>query len=272
LLPLGFPKDLLVEPQPVAFRAADGLEIHAQLFARPPRAGERRPAVVFFHGGPRRQMLLGWHAMEYYHNTYAFNQYLASRGYVVLSVNYRSGTGYGVDFREASAYGAAGASEFNDVLGAARYLASRTDVDVKRVGAWGGSYGGYLVALGLARASDLYAAGVDIHGVHDWRTETRLYLDSDGPEVQQAARKLALDSSPLGHVSTWKSPVLLIHGDDDPSVAFSQTVQLAEALRKRGVAFDHLVFPDEVHEFLRHARWVEAFRAAAAFLEKHLRP
>ena len=124
--------------------------------------------MIFFHGGSRRQMLLGWHYMDYYHNAYGMNQYLASLGYVVLAVNYRSGIGYGLNFREAINYGASGASEFNDVLGAGLYLRTRPDVDPKRIGLWGGSYGGYLTALGLARASDLFAAGVDFHGVHDW--------------------------------------------------------------------------------------------------------
>ena len=119
-------------------------------------------------------MLLGWHYMDYYNNSYAMNQYLASLGYIVLSVNYRSGIGYGLDFREALNYGATGASEFNDVLGAGLYLRSRPDVDPKRIGLWGGSYGGYLTALGLARASDLFAVGVDFHGVHDWSADARL--------------------------------------------------------------------------------------------------
>ena len=154
------------------FPAADGLKLHGQLFLPSgARAGERHPAVVFFHGGSRRQMLLGWHYMQYYHNAYALNQYLASRGYIVLSVNYRSGIGYGMEFREALNYGATGASEFNDVLGAGLYLRSRPDVDPARIGLWGGSYGGYLTALGLARASDLFACGVDFHGVHDWNLE-----------------------------------------------------------------------------------------------------
>ncbi len=118
-------------------------------------------------------MLLGFHYMYYYSNAYALNQYLASQGYVVLSVNYRSGIGYGMNFREALNYGATGASEFNDVTGAALYLKSRPDVDPARVGLWGGSYGGYLTALGLARASNLFAAGVDFHGVHNWNEVIR---------------------------------------------------------------------------------------------------
>src|SRR5499427_9657490 len=96
------------------------------------------------------------------------NQYLASRGYVVLSVNYRSGIGYGRGFREAPGRAGRGASEYQDVVAAGKYLQSRPEVDASRVGLWGGSYGGYLTALGLARNSDLFAAGVDFHGVHDW--------------------------------------------------------------------------------------------------------
>jgi dipeptidyl aminopeptidase/acylaminoacyl peptidase len=266
-----FPEQALVAPEPVVFKSPDGLEIRGQLF-RPARfqTSGRQPAVIFFHGGPQRQMLLGWHFARYYHNAYAFNQFLASRGYIVLSVNYRSGTGYGMEFREALRYGAVGASEFSDVLGAASYLRNRPDVDASRIGLWGGSYGGYLTALGLSRASELFAAGVDLHGVHDWRTEAKLFLPSDSLEVQQAALRLALESSPMAHVKTWRSPVLLIHGDDDRNVEFRQTVQLVEALRGQGVEFEQLVFPDEVHEFLTHASWLEAFRAAVDFLDRKL--
>src|SRR3989442_14045667 len=120
------------------------------------------------HGGPMREMLLGWHYRDYYHNSYAMNQYLASRGYMVLSVNYRSGIGYGRAFRLAPHRGARGASEYQDIVAGAKYLQSRDDVDKKRIGLWGGSYGGYLTALGLARNSDIFAAGVDFHGVHGW--------------------------------------------------------------------------------------------------------
>src|SRR5439155_15752704 len=124
-----------LERQQVVFSAAEGMLIHGQLLLpKGLRAGERRPAVIFFHGGSRRQMLLGWHYMYYYRNAYALNEYFASRGYVVLSVNYRSGIGYGLDFREALHYGAQGASEFNDVMGAGVYLRTRADVDGAKIG------------------------------------------------------------------------------------------------------------------------------------------
>ena len=277
LVPAGFPSASLIKPQPVVITAADGMRIHGQLFLPTnAKAGERHPALAFFHGGSRRQMLLGFHYMYYYSNAFAMNQFLASQGYVVLSVNYRSGIGYGMQFREALNYGAEGGSEYNDVVGAGLYLKSRDDVDPSRIGLWGGSYGGYLTAMGLSRASDLFAAGVDFHGVHDWSS----LRDTSGPppggdpkaqrEYQEALR-LAFDSSPMATVDNWKSPVLLIHGDDDRNVSFAQTVMLAEALRARHVDFEELIFPNEIHDFLRHDHWLESYRAAADFFARKLR-
>jgi len=267
-IPADFPAESLVVPQQVIYSASDGMPIHAQLFLPPAGTpGARHPALVFMHGGSRRQMLPGWHYMDYYNNAYGMNQYLASQGYVVLSINYRSGIGYGLNFREAIDYGPTGASEFHDVEGAGLYLRGRPDVDPARIGLWGGSYGGYLTALGLARASDLFAAGVDFHGVHDWSAR----LGGAPPAAGNAdAVRVAFESSPMASVKTWRSPVLLIHGDDDRNVDFSQTVQLAGALRHQGVAFEQLIIPDEIHGFLRHASWLRAYSAAADFFHRKL--
>ena len=269
-MPADFPT-ALVEPQQVMLSAADGMKFRGQLFVPTNhRSGERHPAVIFFHGGSRRQMLLGWHYMGYYHNAYALNQFLASRGYVVLSVNYRSGTGYGMEFREALAYGANGASELQDVVGAGLYLRSRDDVDPDKIALWGGSYGGYLTALGLSRAPDLFAAGVDIHGVHDWNIVIRNFVPTYDVEKHAAFARLAFESSPMSSIDGWRAPVLLIHGDDDRNVPFSESVDLAEALAKRDVDYEELVFPDEVHGFLLHENWLKAFRAAADFIYRKL--
>jgi dipeptidyl aminopeptidase/acylaminoacyl peptidase len=270
-IPADFPGARFVTPKQVIFSAADGLEIHGQLFLPTDlKRGEKRPAAIFFHGGSQRQMLLGWHYMEYYSNAYAMNQYLASKGYVVLAVNYRSGIGYGLDFREALNYGADGASEFNDVMGAGVYLRNRHEVDGKRIASWGGSYGGYLTALALARASDLFAAGVDMHGVHDWNLEIPTFTPSYDPKEHVDFARLAFESSPMASVSTWRSPVLLVHGDDDRNVPFAETVQLVEALRRQGVQFEELIFPDEIHDFLLHRDWLRAYTASADFLDRKL--
>ncbi len=278
-VPATFPARALVEPEQVIFTARDGLRIHNQLFVpRNLRRGERRPAMIFIHGGSRRQMLLGWHYGGYYHNTYAFNQYLASQGYVVLSVNFRSGIGYGKEFRQPADYGWQGASEYLDILAARDYLASRPDVDPTKIGLWGGSYGGYLTALGLARNSDLFAAGVDIHGVHDWARGlqyfgSRLFdFDPQHPGRADSLYAVAYAASPLIGLENWRSPVLLVHSDDDRNVDFWHTVELARQLREKGdVVVETLVFPDDVHSFLLHSNWIDTFRASSRFLERHLR-
>ncbi|HEY2686622.1 MAG TPA: prolyl oligopeptidase family serine peptidase [Steroidobacteraceae bacterium] len=268
-----FPRGRLLTPASVRLPERAGVAAHGILFTPNDKGGAPHPAVIFMHGGPVRQMLLGWHYMDYYSNAYAENQYLASKGYVVLALNYRGGIGYGLDFREPANQGASGASEYNDVLAAADFLKGRPDVDPKRIGLWGGSYGGNLTALGLARNSDIFKAGVDLHGVHDWhhwyleqRDGHPLYILDAGAEAQAEA----LAASPISSIGHWRSPVLLIQGDDDHNVAFSETVRLAQALREQGVPYEDLVFPDELHGFLRHVSWLRAYEATADFLDRKL--
>jgi dipeptidyl aminopeptidase/acylaminoacyl peptidase len=270
-LPASFPSGELVVPESVTFPATDGRTVYGQLFL-PPEAspGERRPAVLFFHGGSRRQMLLGFHNRGYYHNAYAMNQYLAARGHVVLAVNYRSGVGYGLHFREAEDYGAEGATEVRDVIGAALWIRARPDVDPDRVGLWGGSYGGFLTAQGLVHAPELFAAGVDIHGVHDWNEGIQNFRPDYEPENLPDLSRRAFQASPMALVDRWEDPVLLIHGDDDRNVRFTETVSLARELTLRDVPHEVLVFPDEVHGFLMHRNWLRAFEATAAWFEEWL--
>jgi dipeptidyl aminopeptidase/acylaminoacyl peptidase len=269
LFPASFPKTKLIIPEPVSIQTRDGMKIPAQLFLPANhKQGEKYPAVIFFHGGSRRQMLLGFNYGQYYHHAYALNQFLAAQGYVVMSVNFRSGIGYGLDFREAIDYGAAGASEFNDVLAAGEHLKQRADVDGARIGLWGGSYGGYLTALGLTRAPELFSCGVDIHGVHDWNIVIKNFVPSYDAEKQQAFARKAFESSPIHFIKSWKAPVLLIHGDDDRNVPFGETVSLVEKLRAQNVYFEQLVFPDEVHSFLLHENWLRAYKATAEFFKK----
>jgi len=275
ITPASFPASALVEPTQVTFNAPDGQRIHGQLFLPANhRAGQRYPAVVYLHGGSRAQMVLGYHyhRFDYYQKPYALIQYLANQGYIVMSVNYRSGTGYGMKFREALNYGSAGASEVQDVVAGGRYLRQRPDVDADRVGVWGGSYGGYLTAMALATASDVFAAGFDMHGVHSW--DARLNFSpfsglsvAERERIAQTARK----SSPIGNVATWKSPVLFVQGDDDRNVHFNQGVAMMAALRARDVDIEYLVLPNEIHSFLRHDSWERAFEAGADFLDRKLK-
>ena len=258
-LPKDFPVDAQVVPQSVITKAEDGLEIHNQLFLpNDIKPGEKRPAIIFVHGGPVRQMLLGYHYMHFYHIAYAVNQWLASQGYVVMSVNYRSGIGYGRSFRMAPNRGAAGNSEYQDVVAGAKYLQSRADVDPKRVGIWGLSYGGLLTSQALARNSDIFACGVDMAGVH-------LYTNVLDPE------NVAYKSSSISAIDKWKSPVLLFQGDDDRNVAFTQMTGLVQLLRARDVYYELVVFPDDVHEPLLHQRYLYEFHRMDTFLRKFLK-
>ncbi|MDH7638748.1 S9 family peptidase [Sphingomonas oryzagri] len=269
-----YPAAALVTPKLVSWAAPDGLSIQGQLF-EPPGPKKKRPAVIFVHGGPPRQMLLGWHYMGYYSNAYALNQYLASRGFVVLSVNYRLSVGYGRAFEQPDHAGPAGGSEYQDVLAGARWLQQQPGVDPARIGIWGGSYGGYLTGMALSRNSDVFKAGSDLHGVHDWSRDV-------AEETQPAKRyeqgdwqqflKVAFESSPDAQIAGWRSPVLLIQGDDDRNVRFDQTVDLAGRLTQAGVPFEELVLPNEIHGFLRHDSWLKADAATARFLTEKLGP
>jgi dipeptidyl aminopeptidase/acylaminoacyl peptidase len=263
----------LVEPQQVIFKSGDGLEIHGQLFVpAQAKSGAKLPALIFMHGGPIRQMLLGFHYFSYYTNAYALNQYLASKGYIALSVNYRSGIGYGRAFRTAEHQGPRGASEYQDILAAAKFLRERPDIDPNRIGLWGGSYGGYLTALGLARDSDLFAAGVDLHGVHDWSFRAKLHGDTDWGIHGDAMMQEAFRSSPVADIRFWTSPVLFIIGDDDRNVDFAETTDLVQRLRTQGnVTIETLILPDEVHDFLRYATWLKAYKATEDFFDRHLK-
>jgi dipeptidyl aminopeptidase/acylaminoacyl peptidase len=272
IIPVDFPEAQLVTPKQVVFKSEDGLDIHGQLFL-PKDQKQRGPALIFTHGGPIRQMMLGFHYMQYYHNAYAQNQYLASKGYTVLSVNYRLGIMYGRAFREPPNSVWRGGSEYKDVIAGAKFLQELETVDPQRIGLWGGSYGGFLTAMGLARNSDIFKAGVDFHGVHDWSSFLQFWVDNPdtSPDIKEA-RELAFKSSPVASVSTWRSPVLFIHGDDDRNVPFQQTTDLVEKLRARNVALEELIFPDEIHDLLRHSSWLRAYKATAKFFDHKLAP
>jgi dipeptidyl aminopeptidase/acylaminoacyl peptidase len=259
-----------VKPEQVILKAADGTTVHGQLFINRSLTG-KRPGLVFMHGGPIRQMLLGFHYSDYYINSYAFNQYLASQGYVVLSVNFRSGIGYGRDFRRAKNQGPRGASEYQDVIAAAKHLQSLPEVNAAKIGLWGGSYGGYLTAMGLSRSPEIFKAGVDLHGVHDWAFRAREFSPGGSWGITDKDMDVAYKSSPISDLSKWTAPVLLVHGDDDRNVLFQQTTDLAEKLRDKNVPVEVLVLPDEIHGFLRYDSWKRVFESAKDFFDRTLK-
>ncbi|GAB3785544.1 hypothetical protein GCM10028818_47310 [Spirosoma horti] len=272
LVPANFPTSQLVVPKQVTFKSPDGMNVHGQLF-EPAGGPSKKPTLIYVHGGPPRQMLLGWNYSDYYANSYALNQYLASQGFVVLSVNYRLGIGYGYAFHQPENGGATGASEYQDVRAAAVWLAEQPQVDATKIGIYGGSYGGYLTALALARDSKLFAAGVDIHGVHDWSQQRYGVSSTDRyekiPDADKAA-KIVWESSPVSSISGWTSPVLIIHGDDDRNVRFNQSTDLVRRLEKQGVPMEKLVIVDDTHHWMKHTNALKMSAATADYFKRKL--
>jgi dipeptidyl aminopeptidase/acylaminoacyl peptidase len=251
-----FPREAHVDPEVVIVKSPDGMEIHNQLFLpKDLTPGERRPAIVFVHGGPVRQMLPAYHYMHFYSWAFGYNQYLASQGYVVLSVNFRSGVGYGRSFRNAPNSGGRGNAEYQDVLAAGKWLQARPDVDPARVGIWGLSYGGVLTAQALARNSDVFVAGADLAGVHLW-----------GSSLDTAS--ISYKSSAIAAMDTWKSPVFLVHGDDDRNVDFAQTVGLVQLLRARNIHHEMMIIPDDLHESMFHGIWIDTWNRITDFMKR----
>jgi dienelactone hydrolase len=252
-VPASFPGKFLVEPELVEFSASDGQKAFGQLFV------PRKPngcAIIFSHGGIRRQMLPGFHYMEAYNYLYEMNQYLASRGCVVLSVEYRSSIMRGEAFRNAPGWGFTANSEMRDFVGAARYLLARKDVSAERgVGIYGLSWGGYMTAEALALHSDLFKVGFDMAGVHT------------APDPAGFAH------SAIGRLDTLTSPLLLIQGDDDMNVNFDDGIVLARAMRMRRpqVEFIQHAVPGQTHELsLTFRRLVKVYSEGSEFLLSHL--
>lgn len=275
LIPTVFPEKSLVTPKKVTFLSPDGVTVHADLF-EPMNNSGKKPAIVYIHGGPPRQMLLGWHYSDYYSNAYASNQYLASLGFVVLSVNYRLGIGYGYDFHQPADAGMRGASEYRDIKAAGEWLAQQPNVEATKIGVYGGSYGGFLTALALGRDSKLFAAGVDIHGVHDFTTERfRGFVNAERavekvPDLEKAMQ-VGWESSPVSSVGSWTSPVLVIHGDDDRNVRFNQSTDLVKRLEKKGVPMETLVIVDDTHHWMAHKNALLVYQATADFFVRRLK-
>lgn len=268
LIPAEFPLKEMVEPKHVRFSAPDGRLVYGQLFS-PKKAVKNHPAIVYVHGGPQRQMYLGWSPMDYYSIDYALNQYLVNLGFTVLSVNYRLGLGYGHDFHKPANAGAQGASEYQDIKAAGEWLAKQPNIDGQRIGIYGGSYGGYLTALALGKDSKLFAAGVDIHGVNNRFSNNAAEGKAPAPDADLAA-KLATQSSPVTYINTWTSPTLIIHADDDRNVAFSQSIDLAKRFEDKKFEFEFLVIPDDTHHWMKFSNGVRVSEATADFLKRKL--
>jgi len=235
---------------------------NAQIYA--PTTPGPHPAIIFLHGGPQRQTFSDAAPSAFYSRFGWMNRALASKGYVVLQLNYRSGNGQGRAFRRIRGVARGGAGEFKDLMAAQIYLASRKDVDRAHIGVWGDSWGGWLTALGLARRSDLFASGVVVSGVYD------LSKTSFGPLLNPQARSLAKASSAAGSIDAWRAPVLIVHGVGDNTVPYSQATSMYEALKARGRPAELFSFPREAHALQLEQDWTLLYDKASAFFDRTL--
>lgn len=250
-IPPSFRAATLVEPQSVEFAGTDGEKAYGHLFTP---SQSRGCGVIFVHGGIRRQMLPGFHYMEAYSHLYELNQYFAGRGCAVLSVEYRSSVMRGYAFRNAAGWGSAGASEYKDVLGAAHFLRAQKQLRIDRIGIYGLSWGGYLTAQALARNSDVFSAGFDMAGVHEFPGK-------------------GFENGPAAFIDQWRSPIYLAAGDDDRNVDFNQGMMLAQAIRRvrPDVELVEQVVPNETHDlYLTFDHLISVYQAGSDFLLEHL--
>lgn len=257
--------------QVVRYKSSDGLEIPAYLTLPKGRNPKNLPLIVFPHGGP-------WARDAFGYNSY--HQFLANRGYAVLSPNFRSSTGYGKKFLNA------GNKEWgqkmqDDLTYGVKYLVAQGIADPKRVGIMGGSYGGYATLAGLAFTPDVYAAGVSIVGPSNlitllnsippyWESIRKVFNERMGDPATPEGKAQLERQSPLNSATNIKSPLLVVQGANDPRVNKAESDQIVIALRDRGFPVEYIVAPDEGHGFARPVNNMAMLAAAEKFLAKHL--
>jgi len=260
----------LVMPEEVHFRSKDGMDVAAMLHKpRGFKAGTKYPAVLWIHGGPEGQ------------DTFRFDswpQYLAQSGYVVLQPNYRGSTGYGEKFRNLNVEDSGG-GEMDDVAAGAEYLVKQGMADPKRLAIGGGSHGGTMVGYAVTKYPDLFAAAIELYGVVDRATfnertnrnsAIRWMMKMGGtpeekPEVYRKANSLA-------DVAKIKTPLLVMHGENDPQVPPYESAQFVRALKEHGKVYYYFTYPNELHGFSQRDHRLDAWRRQLAFLEKYIQP
>ena len=263
--------DDLVEGQVIRYKSYDGMEIPALLYKpKGIKEGEKRPAVLWIHGGPGGQSRLNYSPLM---------QYIINHGYVVLAVNNRGSSGYGKSFFAADDQ-KHGDADLKDCIESKRFLEATGYVDPEKIGIMGGSYGGYMVLAALAFAPEEFAVGVNIFGVSNWlRTlqsippwwesfREALYKEMGNPKTDSAA---LYNKSPLFFAHQITKPLIVLQGANDPRVLQVESDEIVAAVKKNNVPVEYIVFPDEGHGFVKKDNEVKGYSAVLTFLNKYLR-
>ncbi|MBQ0934350.1 alpha/beta hydrolase family protein [Ideonella paludis] len=267
------PEPAMAPMKPIRYKARDGLEIPGYLTLPVGRPAKNLACIVNPHGGPWARDMWGFNPEV---------QFLANRGYCVLQMNFRGSTGYGRKFWEAS-FGQWGLKMQDDVTDGAQWLIKQGIADPKRLGIYGGSYGGYATLAGITFTPDLYAAAVDYVGVANLFTfmktippywepfRQQMYAMVGNPDDPKDNARLAA-TSPVLHADKIKTPLLVAQGAKDPRVNKAESDQMVEALKKRGVTVQYIVKDNEGHGFRNEENRFEFYEAMEAFFGKHLKP
>jgi dipeptidyl aminopeptidase/acylaminoacyl peptidase len=268
-LPASVDPATLVEPIHVRYPGAMGSEIPALLYipyAEAVRGDGPPPAIVHVHGGPTSQHYRWWDRAS---------QWFANNGYVVLAPNIRGSTGYGREFQEGNRRDWGG-KDLEDVIKGLDWLAKQRIADPKRVGAYGGSYGGFMTLMALAMYPDRWAAGVSVVGVVSWKTmydttrgDLREYLVREFGDPTRDAERYR-DRSPLTHVSKIEAPLLVLQGENDPRVPISEADQIVAGLRSAGKMHEYYVYKGEGHGFRTRDNMIDSVRRAGAWFDRYL--
>jgi dipeptidyl aminopeptidase/acylaminoacyl peptidase len=275
-----------VEPRVITFKARDGAEVYARVYTpemladargepRPTARGaqrrakpEKRPGVIFVHGAGYTQ-----NAHRYwssYFREYMFHHILMDRGYVVMDIDYRASSGYGRDWRTAI-YRHMGGKDLDDQVDGARWMADNLQVDPRRIGIYGGSYGGFITLMAMFTTPDVFAAGAALRPVTDWAHYNQRYTSNilNEPQTDPEAFKR---SSPIYFAEGLKGALLICHGVVDANVHFQDTVRLVQRLIElRKENWEAAIYPVEDHGFQQSDSWVDEYRRIFDLFETHLK-
>jgi len=276
-----------LDPKLITFRARDGAEVYARVYTpemlreaagrpaaaaarkRAGAAAEKRPGVIFVHGAGYAQ-----NAHRYwssYYREYMFHHLLADRGFVVMDIDYRGSAGYGRDWRTAI-YRHMGGKDLDDQVDGARWMVENLGVDPKRIGVYGGSYGGFITLMAMFTRPDVFAAGAALRPVTDWAHYNHGYTVNILNQPQDDAEAYKR-SSPIYFAEGLRGPLLICHGVVDTNVHFQDTVRLAERLIElHKENWEVALFPVENHGFQRADSWADEYRRILKLFEAHLRP
>ncbi|HKN35967.1 MAG TPA: S9 family peptidase [Terriglobales bacterium] len=260
----------MVEPYLVHYPSRDGKWTISAFVYMPYNLPRQpvSPAIVYVHGGPTSQTVNSFNRIV---------QYVANQGYIVIAPNYRGSTGYGKEFQHANLFDMGG-GDLQDVLAAADWIKQTGYVDPKKLILMGGSYGGYMTMMGVTKAPDMWAAGVPIVPFVNWFTE----ILNEDPVLQQSDmatmgdpeknKALYEDRSPINFIDQVKAPLLLLAGGHDPRCPKEETLQVVEAIKKRGGVADYKIYENEGHGFAKVENQIDAYKRVADFLKARVPP